>query len=429
MSYLGIELGSTRIKSVVIDENGNILQSGSHTWESTLENGHWTYSLEDIQSGLRESVKNLDLSGVTAFGVSAMMHGYIALDRDDSLLTAFRTWKDETTVKAASKLTELFGFNIPLRWSIAHLYQAVLDDEPHVKDIAYLTTLAGYVHYRLTGEKVLGIGDASGMFPISNGPVGDKNYNAQFVQKFLALTGIDFTAIAPKVLLAGESAGVLTAEGCEYLGISRSLAGITMCPPEGDAGTGMVATNAIKPRTGNVSAGTSVFAMVVLEKPLAGVYPQIDIVTTPAGDDVAMVHCNECTSRIDPHIELFGEAVSLLGFAPDKGELYTKLYESALGNSKLSAYMRGLLVSAISDLSDGLKILTDRENVPIDSLKGHGGYFKSGKAGQIIMSETLGIPVTISATAAEGGAWGIALLAGFMESGAETLAKYLDNIV
>jgi sugar (pentulose or hexulose) kinase len=411
MSVLGIEFGSTRIKGVLLDDNRRVAQSGAHDWENRMENGYWTYSLDEVWAGARSLVSQLDTSGVTAAGVSAMMHGYLVFDKNGELLTPFRTWRNTNTEAAAAKLTELFNFNIPLRWSVAHLYQAILDGEEHVKDIDHITTLAGYVHWTLTGERVLGIGDASGMFPIENG-----GYNAKFVRQFKELTGVDWTKIAPKVLKGGECAG--------------TYKGIPLCPPEGDAATGMVATNSIAPRTGSVSAGTSIFAMTVLEKPLEKLHREIDIVTTPAGDDVAMIHCNECTVKIDPWIELFGEAFSLMGLYCPKSDLFSKLYEASLGDGKLAEFMRGVLESAVRDLADGMKILTDQEGVKITNLAGHGGYFGSGEAGRIIMSRTLDIPVTISETAAEGGAWGIALLADYLKFSKEkSLQEFLSEVM
>ncbi|MDR1157748.1 MAG: ATPase [Oscillospiraceae bacterium] len=411
MSVLGIEFGSTRIKGVLIDENRRVMQSGVHDWENRMEDGYWTYSLDEVWAGVKDVVSQIDTSDVTAVGISAMMHGYLAFDKSGELLTPFRTWRNTNTEIAAAKLTELFNFNIPLRWSVAHLYQAILDGEEHVKDIDYITTLAGYVHWKLTGERVLGIGDASGMFPIEEG-----GYNVKFVRQFEELTGIDWTKIAPKVLKGGAYAG--------------TCRGIPFCPPEGDAETGMVATNSIAPCTGSVSAGTSIFAMVVLEKPLDKLHREIDIVTTPTGDDVAMIHCNECTVKIDPWINLFWEAFSLMGLDCAKSDLFSKLYEVSLDDGKLAQFMREILESAVSDLADGIKILTEQEKVTITSLAGHGGFFKSGSAGQTIMSKTLNIPVTISETAAEGGAWGIALLAEYLKCSKErSLQKFLSEVM
>lgn len=426
---MGIELGSTRIKAVVINENRKIIASGSHNWESQLIDGHWTYSLEDVQTGLRDAVSKLSMGfdQLSTVGLSAMMHGYLVFDKDDNLLVPFRTWKNTTTSEAADKLTELFNFNIPERWSVAHLYQAFLNNEEHVKDITFITTLAGYSHWKLTGEKVIGICDASGMFPIK-----DKNWDPEFVEKFRSLTDIDWSSIAPKVLLAGQNAGHITATGWQYLfdeTPSLCPSSYILCPPpEGDAGTGMVSCNAVAPRTGNVSAGTSIFAMIVLDKPLKNLHKEVDIVTTPDGRDVAMVHYNECTSKIDPWIKLFGEAFDLFDVTVDSSELFHKLYEVALkGGTKLSEFMREVISSAVSDLANGMRILTVEEQVKVEKLAGHGGLFKSGNAGKQIMSEMLGIPIELSETAAEGGAWGIALLADYLNYADEkVLSEYLE---
>lgn len=355
-----------------------------------------------------------------------MMHGYLVFDKNGNLLVPFRTWKDTTTKEAADKLTTLFDFNIPERWSIAHLYQAILNNEVHVKDIAFITTLAGYVHWRLTGKKVIGVGDASGMFPISGG-----TWNPEFIGKFRNLTGIDWPLIAPEILTAGQDAGSLTDEGREYLFGSRTDMAAEccgLCPPEGDAGTGMVSCKAIAPGTGNVSAGTSIFAMIVLEKPLSRLHREIDIVTTPDGRDVAMVHYNECTSKIDPRIELFAEAFEYFGRKIETKELYDGLYEYALkAPSRLQVFMRETLESAVSDLASGIRVLTEDEHVRVDRLAGHGGFFKSGLAGKTIMSELTGIPIELSETAAEGGAWGIALLADYLNDADQmTLGEFLE---
>ncbi|MCL2638011.1 MAG: FGGY-family carbohydrate kinase [Oscillospiraceae bacterium] len=436
---LGIELGSTRIKGVVIDSSRKVVQSGFHNWENRLENGFWTYSLDDVRAGLRDVISQLDLNtaSITALGVSAMMHGYLAFDKNNNLLTPFRTWRNTTTEQAAAKLTELFGFNIPQRWSVAHLEQAILNGEAHVKDIAFITTLAGYVHFQLTGAKVLGVGDASGMFPLKNG-----SYNEKFIKQFQELTGINWTSIAPKIKSAGEPAGALTASGAELLGLSEKFIGVPLCPPEGDAGTGMVATNAIAPRTGNISAGTSIFAMAVLEKPLENLHTEIDIVTTPTGADVAMIHCNSCTSDIDAWIKLFGEVSGLTA-----SQLYDLFYEKAAqsgGNTggvltynfysgepvagltdgrpmlirapdaefNLASLCKSLLYSAIATLRIGMDILF-AENVRLDVLRGHGGFFKN-KTGIQAAANSLGVPVSVLESAGEGGAWGIALLADYM---------------
>lgn len=419
---LGIEVGSTRIKSVAIDEKKSVVDTGSYSWESQFNGSHWTYSLEDTWVGLKKAIPE-SINSVDAIGVSAMMHGYLAFDKNDELLTPFRTWRCESAARAANELSALFGFNIPKRWTIAHLYQAILDEEPHVKDIAFVTTLAGYIHWKLTGEKIVGIGDASGIFPVKDG-----GYNPIFAEKFAELTGVDIFSIFPKILVAGQVGGTLSEQGAALLGLSP---GCPVCPPEGDAGTGMVATNAVRERTGNISAGTTAFLMTVLEKPLTSPYPEVDIVTTPTGKDVAMVHSNACTIIIDPWMKLFAEALQLFGTEVSSNDLYRNLYESALGDSNLSAFMKEKLVDAVKDLSDGMHILTDKEGVQIDFLSGHGGYFKSGKAGQTVMSEVLGVPIKLGDNAAEGGAWGIAVLADFMlasETGTnkQTLEDYLD---
>jgi sugar (pentulose or hexulose) kinase len=424
-NYLGLELGSTRIKSVIIDDDHKVVQSGQHAWENRLIDNYWSYDLEDVRLGGRSSLENLDLNDLKAMGVSAMMHGYLAFDANNQLITPFRTWRNTNTTVAASKLTELFGFNIPLRWSVAHLYQAILDGDPRVKEVAFITTLAGYVHWVLTGEKVLGVGDGSGMFPLENG-----DYNPKFVKQFASLTSIDWPSLAPRLLKAGEPAGYLTSVGAEYLGLPSSLVGLPLCPPEGDAGTGMVATNSITPRNGSVSAGTSVFAMVVLERALKHVHPTIDVVSTPDGFDVAMVHCNECTTRIDGWVKLFGEVLNLFGHETDKGKLFSNLYEVAIANddSALAKFMHERLTDAVSELGDGIKILVEDEGVSIDSLTGHGGYFKSGQAGRTVLSQTLGIPINLLAHASEGGAWGAAVLATYLSASGQSLNSYVKSI-
>jgi sugar (pentulose or hexulose) kinase len=470
---LGMELGSTRIKAVLIGEDYTTIASGSETWENRLENGLWTYHLADVWQGLQSAVQKLSagsadevqnrnslLGGVGAIGISAMMHGYLAFDKDGKLLTSFRTWRNTTTEQAAKLLTDKLGFNIPQRWSIAHLYQAILNNEDHVKDIAYLTTLAGYVHWKLTGLKTLGIGDASGMFPIDS---KTNNFNAEMIGKFNSLIGDrkfnwKLQDILPKVLSAGESAaGSLTAEGARLLDPTGALVpGIPLCPPEGDAGTGMVATNSVAERTGNVSAGTSIFAMVVLEKELSRVYQEIDMVTTPSGKPVAMAHCNNCTSDLDAWVGLFGEITETFGTGGidggvkvDKGKLYDELYYKALEgdadcggllsynyyagepvtgleqgrplftrlpDSRLTLpnFMRSLLFSTMATLKIGMDILTEKENVRLDKLLGHGGLFKTKGVGQRLMAAALRTPVAVMETAGEGGAWGIALLAAYM---------------
>ena len=458
---LGIELGSTRIKGVTIDDMFRVRQTGVHDWENRLEDGYWTYGLDEIQAGLRDVVSQIDTNNITALGISAMMHGYLCFDKDGNLLTPFRTWRNTTTETAAAKLTGLFSFNIPQRWSVAHLYQAVINNEPHVKNIAFITTLAGYVHWKLTGKKVLGVGDASGMFPVES-----NIYNEIYMRDFKELTGIDWASVAPEILSAGENAGTLTEAGAEYLGLPKSLAGIPLCPPEGDAGTGMVATNSITPRTGNVSAGTSVFAMLVLENALSKLYPEIDMVTTPAGKPVAMVHCNNCTSDFDAWVGLLGQAMTLMGVPPKKPVLYDTLYQAALSGDPdggglvsvnylsgehitgfregrplfartpdssftLENFMRVLLLSSMATLKTGMDILTGGEGVSITKLLGHGGLFKTPVAGQKLMAGALNIPVAVMDSAGEGGAWGIALLAAYAvcKDGDESLERFLADKV
>ncbi|MDR2656063.1 MAG: ATPase [Oscillospiraceae bacterium] len=452
MSVLGVELGSTRIKSVIISENFRVLSSGNTNWENKLSGGYWTYSLEDVWDGLRQSISQLDgLENVSAAGLSAMMHGYLAFDRDGRLLAPFRTWRNTTTARAARELTDLFGFNIPQRWSVAHLYQAFLDGEDHVKDIACVTTLAGYVHWKLTGEKVLGIGDASGMFPIKDGA-----YNPEFAGKFYQKTGIDISKIFPKILLAGEAAGNLTEEGAKLLG-GLIKAGTPFCPPEGDAGTGMVTTNSVVRRSGNISAGTSIFGMLVLDRPLSRVYPEIDIVTTPEGADVAMAHCNNCTGDIDAWINLFLEISPL-----EKSALYDFFYDRALEGANdcggvitcnyisgeqitglaegrplaarlpgadftFANFARSLLYSSIATLKIGFDVMK-AEGVKIDRLCGHGGLFKSGETGALFLASALGADVTVMESAGEGGAFGIAVLASYLGRN-ESLPEYLDSHV
>ena len=470
---LGIELGSTRIKAVLIDEKHIPIAQGDFEWENQLVNGIWTYSMDMVHKGIQTCFANLkadvkakfgvELTTVGAIGVSAMMHGYLPFDRDARQLAEFRTWRNTITGEAAEKLTELFGFNIPQRWSIAHLYQAYLNGEEHVGSIAYLTTLAGYIHWQLTGEKVMGVGEASGMFPIDSGKL---DYNEEMVQKFKKLTGISLRDILPKVLTAGESGGTLTEAGARFLDPTGTLRpGIPVAPCEGDAGTGMAATDSVRVRTGNVSAGTSDFAMIVTEKPL-GVHREIDMVTTPAGAPVAMVHCNNCTSDINAWVSLLAEFCELTGAKVSKSELYVKLFNKALEgdpdcgglmsfnyysgegvtdldegrpvfartpNAKftLANFMRTHILSALATLKIGLDILTQTEQVPIDKLYGHGGFFKTPLVGQRMLSAAVGAPVSVMETAGEGGPYGMALLCAYMlwkEQG-ESLADYLDNKV
>ncbi|MBI3170924.1 MAG: FGGY-family carbohydrate kinase [Chloroflexi bacterium] len=476
---LGIELGSTRIKAVLIGEDHAPLASGSHEWENQYENGVWTYSLEAVWNGLQDSYRNLskDVSekyGVTlktigAIGFSAMMHGYMAFDKDGKQLVPFRTWRNTITGQAAEKLTNLFQFNIPQRWSIAHLYQAILNKEPHVKDISHLTTLAGYVHWKLTGQKVLGVGEASGMFPIDSKENGfDEQMIGQF-NELLKAEKISWTLqdILPRVLLAGDAAGTLTGEGAKLLDPSGQLqAGIPLCPPEGDAGTGMVATNSVAVRTGNVSAGTSVFAMIVLEKALSKLYPEIDMVTTPTGKPVAMVHSNNCTSDLNAWVDVFQEFTQVLGMDVSESKLYETLYQKALtgdadgggllaynyvsgehithleegrplfvrtpeSHFNLANFMRVHLFSSLGALKIGMDILFEQEKVKLDQLLGHGGFFKTKEVGQRMMAAAMNVPVSVMETAGEGGAWGIALLASYrLRKGAsEPLEAYLSGKV
>ena len=466
--FLGIELGSTRIKAVLLDEAHKIVKSGDDTWKSSLENGIWTYHMDEVQTGLRAAIQNLgELPGeISAMGVSGMMHGYLAFDRDWNLLAPFRTWQNTMTGEAAEALSAEFGFNVPQRWSIAHLYQAVLNGEEHVKSIAHITTLAGYVHYLLTGENVLGIGEASGMFPIDSETL---SYDAAMLDKFDALIQkYDFSwsirGILPKVLTAGQAAGLLTVSGSAYLG-GLLPAGIPLCPPEGDAGTGMAATNAVAPRTGNVSAGTSIFAMVVLEKPLSKVYPEIDMVTTPTGKPVAMVHCNNCTNDMNAWVSLLGETAALFGAEVSTGELFTKLYQKSLEGETdcsgvltynymagegvthldegrpmvirrpesrltLANFLRSQLYATMATLKIGMDILAG-EHVAIDSLTGHGGLFKTPVVGQKYMAAACRAPVTCMESAGEGGPYGMALLASYMvqKAPAQTLEQYLETEV
>lgn len=474
---LGIELGSTRIKAVLIDEKGTPLASGSYDWENQLVDGIWTYDLSQVWKGLSESYQSLvadvkekydtALTNVGSLGISAMMHGYLAFDEDGELLVPFRTWRNTMTGQAVKVLTDLFQYNIPQRWSIAHLYQAVLNGEEHVKKVRYITTLAGYVHWKLTGEKVLGIGDASGMFPIDS---NSKDYNQRMVGQFDELMAEKqytwkLAGILPRVLAAGEDAGKLTEEGARLLDVTGALKpGIALCPPEGDAGTGMVATNSVAKRTGNVSAGTSVFAMVVMERELSRVYPQIDMVTTPDGSPVAMVHCNNCTSDLNAWVSLFEECLKSFGLKPDKNKLYETLYLKALlgdkdcggllaynylsgehitglnegrplfvrmpnANMNLANFMRTHLYTSLGALKTGLDILVKEEKVVIDTMMGHGGFFKTREVGQRVMAAAVGAPVSVMETAGEGGAWGIALLAAYMKGKQEqeSLGDYLER--
>ena len=476
---LGIEFGSTRIKAVLIDEDHLPIASGSHEWENRHENGVWTYNIEDVWVGLQDSYRNLSknvsekygvtLTTVGAIGFSAMMHGYMVFDKDGKQLVPFRTWRNTITGQAAEKLTNLFQFNIPQRWSIAHLYQAILNKESHIKDIAHLTTLAGYVHWKLTGKKTLGVGEASGMFPIDSKINDyDKRMIGQFNEQLIAENiPWKLEEILPKVLVAGDAAGVLTEEGARLLDPTGGLqAGVPLCPPEGDAGTGMVATNSVAERTGNVSAGTSVFAMIVLEKALSKLYPEIDMVTTPTGKPVAMVHANNCTSDLNAWVDLFHEVMQALGVDAGESKLYELLFKKALAGDAdaggllaynyvsgehithmeegrpvfvrtpesrftLANFMRVHLFSALGTLKLGMDILFEQEKVKLDQLLGHGGFFKTKEVGQKIMAAAMNVPVSVMETAGEGGAWGIALLASYMlyKAGNEPLEAYLSSKV
>ena len=478
-AILGIEFGSTRIKAVLIDGENKPIAQGSHEWENQLVDGLWTYSIEAIWNGLQDCYAELrkdvkaqydcEIENLAAIGFSAMMHGYMAFNKQQEILVPFRTWRNTNTAKAAAELSELFVYNIPLRWSISHLYQCILEDNDHVKDIDFITTLAGYIHWQLTGEKVLGVGDASGMLPIDP---ETRNYSQQMVDKFDALVApkgypwklID---ILPKVLNAGENAGVLTEEGAKKLDPSGNLkAGVPVCPPEGDAGTGMVATNAVKQRTGNVSAGTSSFSMIVLEKDLSKPYEMIDMVTTPDGSLVAMVHCNNCTSDLNAWVNLFKEYQQLLGVPVDMNEVFGKLYNNALtgdadcggliaynyisgepvtglaegrpmfvrsANDKfnLANFMRANLYASVGVLKIGNDILFNEEHVQVDRITGHGGLFKTKGVGQRVLAAAINSPISVMETAGEGGAWGIALLASYLvnNTNGSTLADWLESNV
>ena len=476
---LGVEFGSTRIKAVLIGEDHIPIASGSHEWENRYENGVWTYRLEDVWTGLQESYQALSsevvekygtpLKTIGAIGFSAMMHGYLAFDKDDNLLVPFRTWRNTITGQASDELTDLFQFNIPQRWSIAHLHQAILNEESHIKDISYLTTLAGYVHWKLTGQKVLGVGEASGMFPIDSKTNDYDQARLEMFNERLKAVNIPWKLqdILPKVLVAGDDAGVLTEEGALLLDPTGQLqANIPLCPPEGDAGTGMVATNSVAERTGNVSAGTSVFAMIVLEKALSKLYPEIDMVTTPTGKPVAMVHSNNCTSDLNAWVGLFEEFTDELGVEISQSRLFEMLYQKALTGDPdaggllaynyvsgehithleegrplfvrtpestftLANFMRAHLFSALGALKIGLNILLEQEQVEIDQVLGHGGFFKTEEVGQKMMAAAMNVPVSVMETAGEGGAWGIALLAAYMlnKTGNEPLEAYLSDKV
>lgn len=471
-TVLGIEFGSTRIKGILIDDNFEEIASGSYSWENKLENGFWTYGEEEFWTGLQSCFNTLsdrilekydiELTKIGSIGFSAMMHGYIALDENDNLLVPFRTWRNTTTDKASTILTNEFNFNIPHRWSVAHLYEAILNKEPHVKNIKYITTLAGYIHYKLTGEKVIGIGDASGMFPINS---DEKNYDNKLIAKFNELISKEnlpwkIEDILPKVLLAGDNAGVLKNPQLIHKFLEP---GIPFCPPEGDAGTGMIATNSISKRSGNVSAGTSIFAMIVLEKMLDKAYREIDIVTTPVGDSVAMVHCNNCTNEINAWANIFKEMNVLLGNSNSMDEIFDAMFKISQkgdtdcsnvvsfnylsgepitnthdgrpillrkpeSNFNLANFMLSNLYSSVATLKIGMDILYE-ENVKLDLLLGHGGFFKTENVGQDIMALATNSPVGVMETAGEGGAFGMAILAKFLLDEEKDLSVYLKNTI
>ncbi|WP_028048552.1 xylulokinase [Cellulomonas sp. URHD0024] len=466
---LGIELGSTRIKAVLVGPDHAPLASGSHDWENQFVDRVWTYSLDAVWTGLQECVAalfadveeryGLRATTVGAIGVSAMMHGYLPFDEAGSLLVPFRTWRNTSTGPAAAELSELFGYNIPLRWSVAHLRQATLDGEPHVPQVRFLTTLAGYVHWQLTGRKVLGIGDASGMFPVDP---ETKSYDARMLA---AYPGPDIEPLLPEILLAGQDAGSLSQEGAALLDPTGTLqAGIPLCPPEGDAGTGMVATNAVAPRTGNVSVGTSIFAMVVLEKPLTSVHHELDLVTTPAGDLVAMVHCNNGASELGAWAEVFGQFATALGQPAPSDVVFGVLLQQALAGEAdgggllaynylsgepitglsegrplvvrtpdsrltLANFVRAQVYGAFGTLSLGMRVLAS-EGVELDAMYAHGGLFRTAGVAQRLLAAAVGAPVTVGRTAGEGGAWGIAVLAAYLGAAAEQdLSTYLSDRV
>ncbi len=464
---LGIELGSTRIKAVTIDGSFHPVSTGDYTWASRYENGVWTYPLEEVWTGLKAALAKVEhREDIAAMGVSAMMHGYLAFDKDWNLLTPFRTWQNTITGQAAAALTELFGFNIPQRWSIAHLYQAILNKEDHVPQIAHLTTLAGYIHHALTGVNAVGIGEASGMFPIDSAAL---DYDAGMLARFDALAEVQdlpwrLKDLLPKVLVAGQEAGRLTEDGSRLLDGLLSP-GVPFAPAEGDVGTGMTATNAVAPRTGNVSAGTSIFSMVVLERPLQRVYEEIDLVTTPTGAPAAMVHCNNCTNDTNAWVGVLGETARLFGAEPAVDELYQTLYKKSLEGDldcggvlvcnylagegvthidagrplvvrtpetrfTLANFFRAQLYATLSTLKIGMDILAE-EQVAIDSLTGHGGLFKTPQVGQSYLAAACNAPVTCMETAGEGGPYGMALLCAYLlyKEAGERLEDFLSGKV
>jgi sugar (pentulose or hexulose) kinase len=473
---LGIEFGSTRIKAVLIDDTYHTIAAGDYGWASHLENGLWSYTQEEIWKGLQtayaamaqnvEAAYGEKLARVGHIGFSAMMHGYLAFDKNGELLVPFRTWQNTNTSEAHEKLSELFQYNIPERWSIAHLYQAVLNKEEHIGKVAYFTTLAGYVHWKLTGKKVLGVGDASGMFPID--PT-THTYETEFIEKFSALPEVaaqpwNLSDLLPEPLVAGTPAGTLTAEGAKLLDPTGTLQpGIVLAPPEGDAGTGMVATNSVRVRTGNVSAGTSIFAMVVLEHKLKALHPEVDLVTTPAGDLAGMSHANNFTSDLNAWVGLFSQFAAALGTPVDTGNLYGTLFRAAIADDvdancgglinypfrsgeflaglpegrplfvrgpearmSLGNFMRAQLFSAFSPVKIGMDVMTKNEGVAVDSLVGHGGIFTTPKVAQKILAAAFNTPIKVMSTAAEGGAWGMAVLADYLWHADQPLDEFLD---
>lgn len=477
--FLGIEFGSTRIKAVLINSEHEPIAQGNYDWENKLEDGIWTYHMDDIWQGLQgcyaslcKGVKdkfNQEITTLKGIGFSAMMHGYLAFDKEGNLLVPFRTWRNTNARVASQKLTEYFQFNIPERWSISHLYQSILDNLDHVKNLDFFTTLSGYIHWQLSGQKVLGVGDAAGMFPIDS-TINDFDQN--LVNKFDALVkdknyGWKLSDLLPKVLVAGDDAGVLTEKGAKLLDPTGKLqSGIPLCPPEGDAGTGMVATNSVAKRTGNVSAGTSIFAMIVLEKALAKLHREIDMVTTPDGSPVAMVHANNCTSDLNAWVNIFAQYNKAAGIDMDMNTLFSTLYNHALtgdadcggvlcynyfsgefitgleegrplvirkpdANFTLANFMRSNLYTTLGAVRLGMDILIDEEKVALDSLLGHGGLFKTKGVGQQIMADAINVPVSVMSTAGEGGAWGIAILAAYEvnKEANETLPEFLKNKV
>ena len=466
---LGIELGSTRIKSILINDKAEILAQGSYEWENKLVDGLWSYSLDEVEQGLQTSYQDLlknynkPIYTLNSIGISAMMHGYLAFDKNDNLLAPFRTWRNTNASKAGEELSNLFKFNLPMRWSVAQYYQSVLDNLSHVKDIAFLTTLSGYVHYRLTGKKVLGINDASGMFPILG-----KDYDGEMLKKFnsvLDKKGIEtpFERLLPKVLVAGENAGELTSAGAKWLDVSGNLnPGIKFCPPEGDMGTGLIATNTVKPRTGNISAGTSANLTIALERPLKGYYPELDVICTPNGHPAVILHSANCTNEINAWANLFDEVLKTFGFEVSKGEIFNKLFEKSLesdenvggllsynflsgehlagtekgtlllargqdGKLNLANFMQAQVYSAISTLALGVDIL-NKEDIKIDSVLAHGGFYKTDFVGQNATSAVLNAPVTVLESASEGGAYGMALLALYLDNTEKDLGEFIDEI-